>query len=149
MINAIGRVDGEEVLVVGFDDESIRDLQGGQLILLQGRDGPGLLFVYGLTDDAIQRHLASKTPSAMVAAARKVAPVKSPLGPVGEYPDGKLGPTDSGALVMAVSVDHGRVVVDFGTQVTWLAWSPDEAEGFANAILKVARAARVTRRATS
>lgn len=148
MINAIGRVDGEEVLVVGFDEQSIRELQAGQQILLQG-NGPGLLFVYGLTDEALRHLLDSKGPRELVAAARNVESVSRSLGPVGEYPDGKLGPTDSGALVMAVSVDHGRVVIDFGTQVTWLAWSPDEAEGFANAILKVARAARVTRRATS
>lgn len=149
MINAIGRVGDEEVLVVGFDDQSIRELEGGQPILVQGSEGPGLLFVYGLTDEAIRHYLDTKAPHELVAAARAVAPVPHRPGPVGEYPDGKLGPTDNGALMMAVSVDHGRVVIDFGTQVTWLAWSPDEAEAFATAIFKVARAARASARANS
>jgi hypothetical protein len=43
------------------------------------------------------------------------------LGPTGKWPQGKVHPSDEGALVMGVAVDreHGVVVINFGSPVAW------------------------------
>lgn len=37
-----------------------------------------------------------------------------------KYPDGKLNKDDEGGLKMAVYLENGRVVVDFGKELSWL-----------------------------
>lgn len=46
------------------------------------------------------------------------------LGPTGEYPDGVLKEDDDGELKMAIGNKDGRVFMDFGKQVTWIAFEP-------------------------
>lgn len=36
------------------------------------------------------------------------------------YPDGKLGANDQGSLNMAIYEREGRIIIDFGKDVSWL-----------------------------
>jgi hypothetical protein len=44
------------------------------------------------------------------------------FGPTGEFPDGKIDPSDKGELQMGIAADHraGIVRIEFGTPTTWL-----------------------------
>lgn len=66
-------------------------------------------------------------------------------GALGDFPEGKLTPTDEGSIQFAVGVKGGKVVLDFGTEVAWLGMNPQQAADLAAALLKRAReAARAT-----
>jgi hypothetical protein len=68
-----------------------------------------------------------------------------PLGPTHDYPYGKLGSDDDGALNVAVTRDkEGNVHVDFGTPVKWFAMPSDQAIEFAKLIIRHAGAKKVT-----
>lgn len=64
---------------------------------------------------------------------------------MGEYPKGRLNANDSGALAMAVGVENGKVRLDFPKPVAWVAFTPDEAMGLAEMLVKHARAAGSTK----
>jgi len=68
------------------------------------------------------------------------------LGATGEFPDGKVDPTDEGELRFMVSAtDDGLVRLEFGKPVAWLGLRPQDAAGLASALMHHARlAARVT-----
>lgn len=59
------------------------------------------------------------------------------FGPTGQFPHGKLDPTDEGELNMGVSWDpRARVVrIAFGRPVAWLAMTPEEARALAALLL--------------
>lgn len=61
---------------------------------------------------------------------------KSRFGPTGDFPHGKLNPTDEGALNIGVTNYQGNVVLNFGTRVKWVAMPPDQATELAMLILK-------------
>jgi hypothetical protein len=48
----------------------------------------------------------------------------------------KIRPDDEGELAVAVSGKDGFVIIDFGKSVTWLSIGPDDAMGFAYAIIQ-------------
>jgi hypothetical protein len=60
------------------------------------------------------------------------------LGATGEFPEGKLNPSDEGALKMAVGYDplNGVVHIEFGTPVAWLGLPPDNAIEFALLVMR-------------
>ncbi len=60
-------------------------------------------------------------------------------GALGDYTDGKLTPQDEGAIQFAIGEQNGKVVIDFGTSVHWVAMTPQQAADFASAVLKRAR----------
>lgn len=62
-------------------------------------------------------------------------PIK--LGKTGEYPDGKLNKDDEGALNIGIMKKDNVIVLEFGTQVHWLALPPDQARLFAETIIQV------------
>lgn len=64
------------------------------------------------------------------------------LGPTGQFPEGKLSEHDEGEIKIAVGHDKGKVIIDFGAKVTWLGFTPDQAEDIADALLKHANAVR-------
>lgn len=43
-----------------------------------------------------------------------------------EYPEGRHGPEDDGALVIAITADkkHGTVIISFGKPVEWIGLEP-------------------------
>lgn len=58
-----------------------------------------------------------------------------------EYPQGRVGATDDGALALAVTADkpHGIVRIDFGKPVEWLGLPPNEAVALAQLLIRKAR----------
>lgn len=56
-------------------------------------------------------------------------------GPTGEFPQGKLNPTDEGELKMAISHDEKLVRIDFGKPTAWFAMPKSQALTFAFAVL--------------
>lgn len=69
----------------------------------------------------------------------------SPFGPTGEFPEGKMSADDDGALQVGIALDpEGRVIIEFGTEVKWIALEHPYAVQFAVAILKKAGAKKVT-----
>ncbi len=57
------------------------------------------------------------------------------------YSEGRIAATDEGDLAAAISTDHahGKIVLDFGKSVTWLAMTPKEAFSVAQELIKRAR----------
>ncbi len=58
------------------------------------------------------------------------------LGATGEFPEGKLTEVDEGELKFAVGYVEGKVVIDFGTPVSWVGMHPHQAKELARLILK-------------
>ena len=60
------------------------------------------------------------------------------VGPTGKFPKGKCRPDDKGELVAAMTYDPkiNRVFIKFGTPVTYLAMTPDQAIAFAEVLKK-------------
>lgn len=66
------------------------------------------------------------------------------LGSTGNFPQGKLGPTDEGELTMGVAHDNkGNVHFNFGKDVSWFALTQPQAIEFAKLILRHAGAKKV------
>jgi hypothetical protein len=65
---------------------------------------------------------------------------RPPASP-GAFPDGRLGSGDEGEVGVAVGVEEGRVVVDFGKDLRWLGLTPAQARDVAHALLEAARRA--------
>ena len=59
------------------------------------------------------------------------------LGPTGKFPKGKISEHDDGGLKVAIGVDknHNRIIIDFGTKVSWIGFSAEEAEMLAISLL--------------
>jgi len=69
----------------------------------------------------------------------------NPFGPTGEFPEGKMSEDDDGALQIGITTDkEGRVIINFGTDVNWIALEHPYAVQFAVTILKRAGAKKVT-----
>ncbi len=60
------------------------------------------------------------------------------LGPMQDFPAGKIHPADEGALKIAVGTDQGQVIINFGVRVAWLGLPPADARLLAKALLKQA-----------
>jgi hypothetical protein len=70
--------------------------------------------------------------------------MRSKFGPTGEYPLGSLGPDDKGALQVGVAHDSkGNVIINFGTEVSWLGMTSSQAVQFALNILRHAGVKKV------
>lgn len=68
--------------------------------------------------------------------------LRSPLiGSTGMHPEGKLTEADEGSIQFAIGVQDGKVVLDFGTPVTWLGMPPQDALMLAESLIQKARAA--------
>jgi hypothetical protein len=63
------------------------------------------------------------------------------LGATGDFPRGKLDPTDEGGLRMAFTVKDGTVVVKFFKPVAWIGLTPADARQFAVFLMKRANEA--------
>jgi acetyl-CoA carboxylase alpha subunit len=62
-----------------------------------------------------------------------------------EYPHGRLGADDDGALAVAIAADRktGNVIITFGKPVSWVGMPAPEAIALANRIIEAARKASV------
>jgi hypothetical protein len=58
-------------------------------------------------------------------------------GPTGDFPDGKISPDDDGGLVFKIikDVENQRIILDFGKNVSWLGFLPEQALEFAKILV--------------
>lgn len=67
------------------------------------------------------------------------------LGATGDFPRGKLNADDEGGLQIAIGHKDGTVTIDFGKEVAWVGFSPQDAANLAAILIQHAReAARQT-----
>ena len=59
----------------------------------------------------------------------------------GEYPDGKLTPTDEGGLAMKVTTFDDKVVLAFGEPTAWVGMTGDQAAQLGADLIKRAKEA--------
>lgn len=57
----------------------------------------------------------------------------------GEYPNGKLNPSDEGALAVAIEHEGNVVKIVFPKPVAWIGFTPDQAIEIAERLIKHAR----------
>ena len=79
-------------------------------------------------DDDVLRNLVAERPA-----------VNQAIDPTGEFPGGKLTEDDRGEVAIAVGVSEGKVVVDFGTNVTWIAMDRVDAHNLGRRLVKLAK----------
>jgi hypothetical protein len=60
-------------------------------------------------------------------------------GATGKFPEGKLRADDQGELYVAMSIRNGKVFLDFGAPVAWLAMNADDADKFGRALIDKAK----------
>jgi len=65
----------------------------------------------------------------------------SEIGATGEFPQGKLTASDKGELGIKVFSIPGKIVVEFGTQITWIGMDPEQARNLADSLRRHADAA--------
>lgn len=58
------------------------------------------------------------------------------LGPTGDFPRGRLSPTDEGGIKFAVGGKDGVVIIDFGKPVVWVGMPPEQARQLAESLVK-------------
>ncbi len=51
-----------------------------------------------------------------------------------EYPDGKLKSDDLGELIGALQIVEGRVILEFGKSITWVAFEKETLRSFIDAL---------------
>lgn len=61
------------------------------------------------------------------------------LGPTGKFPQGQFTKHDEGEIQFAVFRKDGKVVIDFNSQVTWLAMDPGQAVDLGRILIKHGR----------
>lgn len=57
------------------------------------------------------------------------------LGATGQFPQGTIGPHDEGELKCAVSFQHGKLVINFGKSLSWIAMTEEQGIQFALMVL--------------
>lgn len=70
------------------------------------------------------------------------APKEPGPGPTGAFPLGKLNPDDRGEIRIRLSSAPGKIVLEFGTEISWLGFDPEHADALADALRKHAAMAR-------
>jgi len=70
---------------------------------------------------------------------------KEALGATKKFPEGKLNKSDEGEIKFAVGSEKGKVILDFGTSVTWVGMTPAQAKQVGMALIKHADDALIIR----
>lgn len=60
------------------------------------------------------------------------------IGATGNFPDGKVDPSDEGELIFRISIQNGLVQFDFGKPVAWLSMAPADARQVASRLVELA-----------
>lgn len=60
------------------------------------------------------------------------------IGAQGVYPRGKITPDDKGLLAVAMTTnkEKGIIMIDFGTSISWIGLTPDDARALAKALIE-------------
>lgn len=66
-------------------------------------------------------------------------PKDTPLGPTGQFPEGKLTDKDEGETAFRIGTVEGKVVLEFGEPTAWVGMSPEQAMGLAKILYKRAK----------
>lgn len=61
------------------------------------------------------------------------------IGPTGKFPEEKLTKKDDGELAFAVGEKDGKVVIEFGTPVSWIGFKPDQSISLGRLLIKRGR----------
>ncbi len=61
------------------------------------------------------------------------------FGATGMYPQGHLNDDDEGELRLGIGQSEGKVIINFGKSITWIAFDADQAIEIAGTILVEAR----------
>ncbi len=64
------------------------------------------------------------------------------LGATGKFPMGKLNDDDEGEIKIAIGHQDGKVVLDFGTPIHWIGFTPSQAIEIVEALRDHAFAAK-------
>ena len=64
------------------------------------------------------------------------------IGALHDHPERRLTDKDEGALQYAVAQTGGKIIINFGTPVSWIGMNPEDAEAMANVLMAKAREAR-------
>jgi len=62
-------------------------------------------------------------------------------GKTGDFPHGKLNEHAVGELKLGLTVEEGKVVLVFGTPITWIGLEPKDARDLAELLIKYAEQA--------
>jgi len=57
----------------------------------------------------------------------------------GEYPNGRLNPSDEGALACMIGNENGKVVMQFASPTAWIGFTPEQAMDIAQLLITHAR----------
>ena len=68
------------------------------------------------------------------------------LGATGRYPEGKLNDNDKGEIAIAIGGQDGKVIIDFGGEIGWVGFTPDQARQVAESLSAKADAIEATRK---
>lgn len=63
---------------------------------------------------------------------------KSAMGSTGNFPEGKLIPSDEGEIIFGIGAKDGKVVLEFATPVVWFGMQPEQAVSLAESLLEKA-----------
>jgi len=61
------------------------------------------------------------------------------LGATGEFPEGKLNPTDEGEIRMAIASEGDKVIIAFGKPTSWIGMGKQQALELAKSIIERAQ----------
>lgn len=64
------------------------------------------------------------------------------LGPTNHYPEGALNETDEGELKLAIGIEDGKVVLNFGKPVAWIGLGWQQALALADRLGQMAAQVR-------
>lgn len=64
---------------------------------------------------------------------------------LGEFPDGKLNPSDEGATAIQIGRESDRVIIQFPNPTKWIGFTPDQAIELAKSIIYHARKIGLTK----
>lgn len=60
------------------------------------------------------------------------------LGPTKYFPDGKLNKDDEGEIRIAITAHEDKVIIDFGSKVTWIGFTKEQAIEIGNLLIQKA-----------
>lgn len=64
------------------------------------------------------------------------------LGPTGKFPEGQLNEDDEGEIQIAIGIEGDKVILNFGTPVAWMGFTPEQADQIAYALIEKATKVR-------
>lgn len=73
---------------------------------------------------------------------RQIEEMRETFGATGRYPLGKIHRSDEGELQFGVTLHEGKVILNFGKPVAWMAMEPTGARELGELLIKHAENAR-------